>query len=93
MEKCKFEDIIKKINSLDYTEGSPTQFKFLIRNDKDMIFGKAIIDGREHLRVYSDGKLVWYKDPDWMELYDTIRKITLLFNCTDNTKYYILKIS
>jgi hypothetical protein len=55
-----------------------------------MIFGKAIIDSREHLRVYSDGKLVWYIDPDWMELYDTIRKITLLFKCDDNTKYYIL---
>ena len=91
MEKCKFEDIIKKINSLDYTAGSPTQFKFLIKN-KDIVFGKAIIDVREHLRVYVNGKLVWYIDPDWMELYNTIRKITLLFNCTDNTKYYILKI-
>ena len=90
MEKCKFEDIIKKINSLDYTAGSPTQFKFLIKN-KDIVFGKAIIDVREHLRVYVNGKLVWYIDPDWMELYNTIRKITLLFNCTDNTKYFILK--
>ena len=89
MEKCKFEDIIEKINSLDYIEGSPTQFKFLIKN-KDIVFGKAIIDSREHLRVYSNGKLVWYIDPDWMELYNTIRKITLLFNCTDDTKYFIL---
>ena len=71
MEKCKFEDIIKKINSLDYTEGSLTQFKFLIHN-KDIIFGKAIIDSREHLRVYSNGKLVWYIDPDWMELYNIL---------------------
>ena len=90
MKECNFSEIIKNINSLDYTAGSPTQFKFLIKN-KNLIFGKAIIDRREHLRVYSNGKLVWYIDPDWMELYNTIRKITLLFNCTDDTKYFILK--
>ena len=89
MKECKFNNIIERINSLDYLDGSPTQFKFLIKN-KNIVFGKAVIDRREHLRVYANGKLVWYKNPDWMELYDTIRKITLLFNCTDNTKYYIL---
>lgn len=90
MKKCKFNDIIQRINSLDYLDGSPTEFKFLIEHEKDKISGKAIIDNKEYLRVYADGKLIWYINPDWMELYDTIRKITLLFNCTDNTKYYIL---
>lgn len=90
MKECNFSEIIKNINSLDYTTGSSTQFKFLIKN-KNTVYGKAIIDSREHLRVYANGKLVWYIDPDWMELYNTIRKITLLFNCTDNTKYFILK--
>ena len=89
MKECKFNDIIQGINSLDYLDGSPTRFKFLIKN-KNLVFGKAIIDKREYLRVYANGKLVWYKNPDWMELYDTIRKITLLFKCDDNTKYYIL---
>ena len=89
MKECKFNDIIQGINSLDYLDGSPTKFEFLIKN-KNTIFGKAIIDRREHLRVYANGKLIWYKNPDWMELYDTIRKITLLFKCDDNTKYYIL---
>lgn len=89
MKECKFNDIIQGINSLDYLDGSPTKFEFLIKN-KNTIFGKAIIDRREHLRVYANGKLIWYKNPDWMELYDTIRKITLLFNCADNTKYFIL---
>lgn len=89
MKECKFNDIIQGINSLDYLDGSPTKFEFLIKN-KNTIFGKVIIDRRERLRVYANGKLIWYKNPDWMELYDTIRKITLLFNCTDNTKYYIL---
>ena len=73
MKECKFNDIIQGINSLDYLDGSPTKFEFLIKN-KNTIFGKAIIDRREHLRVYANGKLIWYKNPDWMELYDTIRK-------------------
>ena len=89
MKECKFNDIIQGINSLDYLDGSPTKFEFLIKN-KNTIFGKAIIDRREHLRVYANGNLIWYKNADWMELYDNIRIITLLFNCADNTKYFIL---
>ena len=90
MKECKFNDIIQEINSLDYLDGSPTEFKFLIEHEKDKISGKAIIDNKEYLRVYANGKLVWHINPDWMELYDTIRRITLLFKCNDNTKYYIL---
>ena len=90
MKECKFNDIIQGINSLDYLDGSPTEFKFSVEHEKGKISGKAIIDNKEYLRVYANGKLVWYKNPDLMELYDTIRKITLLFKCDDNTKYYIL---
>ena len=92
MKECEFNDIIKGINSLDYLNGSPTEFEFLIEHN-EKIKGKAIIDNKEYLRVYANGTLVWYVNPDWMELYNTIRKISLLFKCEDNTKYYILKIS
>ena len=89
MKEVKFEEIIEGINNLDYLEGSEEEFKFAVANSTGVIQGKAIINKKEYLVVYANGKQVWYIDPDIMELYDTIRRISIYFNCTDNSKYYI----
>ena len=89
MKEVKFEEIIEGINSLDYLEGSKEKFEFAVANNTDVIQGRAIINAKEYLVVYANGKKVWYIDPDLMELYDTIRRISIYFNCTDNSKYYI----
>lgn len=89
MRKVKFEEIIKGINALDYLEGTETKFEFAVSNHENVIRGRAIINKREYLVVYANGKQVWYIDPDVMELYDTIRRISIYFNCTDDSEYYI----
>ena len=89
MREVKFEEIIKEINNLDYLEESKVKFEFAVVNNTGAIQGRAIINKKGFLVVYADGKQVWYIDPDVMELYDTIRRISIYFNCTDNSKYYI----
>lgn len=89
MKEVKFEEIIKGINNLDYLEGSKEKFEFAVANSTGVIQGKAVINRKEHLIVYANDKQVWCADPDVMELYDTIRRISIYFNCTDNSKYYI----
>lgn len=89
MKEAKFEEIIKGINNLDYLEGSKEKFEFAVANNTGVIQGRAIINKKEYLVVYANGKQVWYIDPDLMELYDTVRRISIYFNCTDDSKYYI----
>ena len=89
MKEVKFEEIIEGINNLDYLEGSKEKFEFAVGNGTGVIQGRAIINRKDCLVVYADGKQIWCIDPDNMELYDTIRRISIYFNCTDNSKYYI----
>lgn len=89
MREAKFEEIIEGINALDYLEGFETKFEFAVANTTDVIQGKATINESEGLLVYADGKQVWCINPDVMDLYDTIRRISIYFNCIDDSKYYI----
>ena len=89
MREAKFEEIIEGINNLNYLEKSKEKFEFAVANNIDVIQGKAIINRKGCLVVYANTKKVWYINPDIMELYDTIRRISIHFNCTDNSKYYI----
>lgn len=89
-KRISFEELIEKINSLDYLSDSPSYLKFKVNN----LFCKAVIENDEDcydtLVLYVNDIEVWRIDPDWMKLYDTIRRITTYCQCKDNSKYYLL---
>lgn len=89
MRTSNFIEIIKGINALNYLEHSEKKFEFAVANKIDVIQGRVIIDKKENLVVYANDKRVWCIDPDCMELYDTIRRVSLYFNCMDDSEYYI----
>ena len=88
-KRISFEELIKKINDLDYL-GGPSYLRFKVNN----LFCEAIIEDDENycdtFVLYINGIEIWRIDPDWMELYDTIRRITTYCHCEDNSKYYLL---
>ena len=96
MKKVTFVELIKAINSLDYVDGAPNLLKFKVKDGDKESLCKACIEEDdpgtdECLSLYKDGNLVLKIDPDWMELYDTIRRVSIYLECTDTAEYYIYK--
>lgn len=93
-KEVSFEQLIKKINSLDYVDlpGFTLSFKFRItQKGKSREFWAMIDDDEQVLITRSDelNEPELVMEPDMMELYDTIRRVSLFLNCIDDTKYEI----
>ena len=93
-KEVNFRQLIEKINQLDYVNvpGAILSFKFRItQKGKSREFWAMIDDDEQVLITRSDelNEPELVMEPDMMELYDTIRRVSLFLNCIDDTKYEI----
>lgn len=94
-KKVSFEELIDKINSLDYVnlpEVTCFSFKFRTIKNKEVKEYWGMIDDDENVLITRADKLnepELIMEPDCMELYDTIRKVSLFLDCTDDMVYEI----
>lgn len=93
-KEVSFEQLIEKINELDYVNGPGEilSFKFRITQKGKSREFWAMIDDDENVLITRSDELnepELVMEPDTMELYDTIRRVSLFLNCIDDTKYEI----
>lgn len=94
-KKVSFEELIDKINSLDYVhlpKVTCLSFKFRTIKNEEVKEYWGMIDDDENILITRADKLnepELIMEPDCMELYNTIRKVSLFLDCTDDMVYEI----